>query len=61
MVLPLNKLVDMHAFGNPNVFGRNNSQESLGSEEANADAEVDHVARNAFVSSKYKHISGIRT
>jgi len=23
-VLPLNKLVDMYAFGNPNVFGRNN-------------------------------------
>lgn len=24
-ILPLNKLVDMYAFGNPNVFGRNDS------------------------------------
>ena len=66
VTMPLNQLVDMYAFGNANVFGRNDSVGSLSQGSPDGPglmpgAEVNHVARNAFVSSQYKQISGIRT
>jgi hypothetical protein len=60
--MPLNQLVDMYAFGSPNVFGINETINSTSQgSEMGTHSEVNHVARNAFISSQYKQLSGIRT